>query len=169
MRNQSDLTTGVIDFISLPNRQTKTEDFMRFVVSTDKESDRNYWNESQWSSFISQKDIVLLFFLSDIKRDETLIGFLAARFAENFSELLKICVLPNARNQGIGNVILAEYIDLVRAKNKDKIFLEVEVGNQQAIYLYTKSGFSISRTRKNYYGINRDALEMVLTLKTDYS
>ena len=52
-----------------------------------------------------------------------------------------------------------------RDKEEMKIFLEVNQKNLNAIKLYKKNDFEEISVRKNYYGLNEDALIMVKSLK----
>jgi ribosomal protein S18 acetylase RimI-like enzyme len=61
-------------------------------------------------------------------------------------ELTYIGVAPSARGQGVGKALLAAFTNAARAAGYRTIVLSVETDNREAVALYTKSGFKITRT-----------------------
>ena len=80
-----------------------------------------------------------------------LCGFLI--FSNAGNELLCIATTDNKRNHGIATALLRNILHI-----KPTCFLEVSQHNFPAINLYTKLGFTQIGIRKNYYGVNDDAL-----------
>jgi ribosomal-protein-alanine N-acetyltransferase len=69
------------------------------------------------------------------------------------SELYRIAVLPQYRNQGIAKELLTRFLE----KCGGECFLEVRSKNTAAIGLYESTGFTEIGRRKGYYG-DDDAL-----------
>jgi tRNA threonylcarbamoyladenosine biosynthesis protein TsaB len=84
-------------------------------------------------------------------------GFIAYEVLGDECEIKTICVLPSAQRRGIGQLLMSKMLNVTNVKN---VFLEVEEGNQPAISLYKKMGFSEFNRRKDYYGPGRHALLM---------
>jgi [ribosomal protein S18]-alanine N-acetyltransferase len=82
------------------------------------------------------------------------------------AQLLNLSVVPQARREGLGRALLAQFIDDARGLSAEQFFLEVRVGNLPAIALYGAAGFSPVARRAGYYppavpgGPREDALVM---------
>jgi len=61
-------------------------------------------------------------------------------------ELTYIGVAPGARGKGLGKTILAAFVEAARAAGYQSIALSVETDNSAALALYTKFGFTITKT-----------------------
>ena len=75
------------------------------------------------------------------------------------ADITKIAVSEEYRRQGVGNKILKEMLRLSEEAGVSVITLEVRTSNEAAINLYKNNGFTVTATRKNYYG-NEDAFVM---------
>lgn len=77
--------------------------------------------------------------------------------------ITNIVVRKNFRKLGIGSIILEHLIKIGRnIKNMQSITLEVNDKNIPAINLYLKYGFEKVGLRKNYYGLDQNAIIMTL-------
>ena len=82
-------------------------------------------------------------------------------------EILRFGVKRKFQLQGKGKFLLKSLISLLKQKNYNRIFLEVNTNNSGAISLYERFGFIDKSIRKNYYfesGVYYDAKIMQLTL-----
>ena len=61
-------------------------------------------------------------------------------------ELTYIGVDPSARGQGVGSTLLKAFAEDGRAAGYRSVVLSVETDNSEAVALYTKAGFKITRT-----------------------
>lgn len=66
-------------------------------------------------------------------------------------ELENIVVAEAVRRQGLGTLLLREFVAHARAEQGAAIFLEVRESNQRAHALYEKFGFQKAGFRKDYY------------------
>lgn len=97
------------------------------------------------------------------KEDELkrpVIGFICFRNIAEESELLKICVHSDYRQQGIGKQLMKFYMDFSRERGVKTFYLEVYSSNHSAIHLYQLFAYHPSGTRKNFYQGKFDALLM---------
>lgn len=85
------------------------------------------------------------------------------RLFEEF-HLANIAIDPEYRGMGLGEYLFDYTLYMV--KNELYYILEVRVNNVPALKLYTKKGFSILFTRKNYYPDGEDAFVMVKQMKS---
>jgi ribosomal-protein-alanine N-acetyltransferase len=79
------------------------------------------------------------------------------------AELLTVAVLPEARRQGLGRRLVADFLDEARRRGAAAAFLEVAAGNAAARALYARAGFVESGRRRGYYhgpGGSDDAVVM---------
>lgn len=81
---------------------------------------------------------------------------------------LGMLVLPEARGQGAGRLLLQTALEWARETDLRKIELEVFVENSRAIALYERAGFAVEGIRRDHYlrrdGTLRSTLIMALFL-----
>lgn len=96
-------------------------------------------------------------------QDEVL-GYFVAMQGVDEVHLLNITVAPRYQGQGWSSVLLDALATWSRGLGKQWLWLEVRVGNAQAIAVYEKSGFRRMGLRKKYYpsahGEREDAVVM---------
>ncbi len=93
------------------------------------------------------------------------LGYIDGYTVLDEADLLLIVVRKEYQNKGIGSSLLRYFINQVKAKNINKIFLEVSEKNEPAIRMYKKFGFEIYGKRDNYYGNGENAILMRLKLE----
>ena len=82
------------------------------------------------------------------------------------AEVLKVAVLPEMREQGIGRSLASGLINTLRDLGVEKLHLEVRESNRAARVLYETCGFRHSGRRRDYYSDpGEDAVLMSLRLK----
>jgi ribosomal-protein-alanine N-acetyltransferase len=78
-------------------------------------------------------------------------GFILCRLAADEGEVLTLAVLPAARRQGIGALLLGGALAWVRRYRVATLFLEVAEDNEAAQALYQAAGFVAVGRRPRYY------------------
>jgi [ribosomal protein S18]-alanine N-acetyltransferase len=91
-------------------------------------------------------------------------GYLCLKILLDEAEILDVAVECSQRGRGVGQTLVHAGFELCRATQVRLVFLEVRVGNQAAIGLYSRLGFRESGRRKHYYENGEDALLMEYTL-----
>ncbi len=71
-----------------------------------------------------------------------------------------IAVLPDYRNQGIGNELLQALTEQARQRRCTTLVLEVATPNEAGIAFFTSHGFRKVRKLPNYYGRRLDGILM---------
>ena len=102
-----------------------------------------------------------------LKVDNELISYVLCLDLFPEIEILRFGVKQNFQLQGKGKFLLKSLISLLKQKNYNRIFLEVNTNNSGAISLYERFGFKDINIRNNYYlesGVYYDAKIMQLTL-----
>jgi ribosomal-protein-alanine N-acetyltransferase len=79
------------------------------------------------------------------------IGFSLTRLILDSAELLLVAVAGDRRGSGCGAQLMDAAQQTATARGACEMFLEVRDGNQPALALYRKSGFSEIGRRKDYY------------------
>ena len=99
-------------------------------------------------------------------RDQRIVAYGVLMLGPGEAQLLNLSVVPEARREGLGRALLAQFIDDARRLSAEQFFLEVRVSNLPAIALYGAAGFSPVARRAGYYppaetsGAREDALVM---------
>jgi ribosomal-protein-alanine N-acetyltransferase len=76
-----------------------------------------------------------------------------------------IAVHPERRGEGIGTRLLERALARLAAQGADRVKLEVRAGNETAIDLYRRFGFSFRHTVTGYYADGEDALVLTRELE----
>ena len=84
------------------------------------------------------------------KEDNQVLGFIHININYEIAEILNIITKDEYRNKGIATLLL-DYMITDLPNTIDKILLEVNENNKDAIKLYYKFNFEIINIRKNYY------------------
>lgn len=89
----------------------------------------------------------------DVAEDQMgeLLGYSAAWFVADESEIANLAVARHARRRGVGGRLLDEVLGAARAFGAQSVFLEVRESNESGKRLYTSRGFAIVGRRPNYY------------------
>lgn len=119
------------------------------------------WREAD---FMSAEKNEYALILAAVEEDEP-VGYAVGYFAADEAELPSIAVSPLMRRRGIGDALLNELFNQVKARGAAKLFLEVRESNEAAIALYEKNGFITAGTRRHFYSNpEEDALVMMKLL-----
>jgi ribosomal-protein-alanine N-acetyltransferase len=111
------------------------------------------------------------------EEDDKVVGYIMSRVEVGFSNfglsgfikkghIVSIAVLPEHRRKGIGAALVTQGMEGMRAYSAKQCYLEVRVTNEEAIALYKKLGFEITRTVHGYYADGEDAFVMSRDLQS---
>lgn len=99
------------------------------------------------------------------EKESKVIGYIDFWVVHDEIELISIAVLPLARQNGVGEMLMNFMIQYARKNAKRIIYLDVRESNSKAKNLYGKLGFHQAGIRKRYYKNNKEnALIMVKEL-----
>ncbi|WP_435627139.1 ribosomal protein S18-alanine N-acetyltransferase [Candidatus Ferrigenium straubiae] len=99
-------------------------------------------------------------------------GYAILMPAMDEAELLTIGVAAAQQRKGLGRAMLSEMLDMARARNMRRVFLEVRPSNAAAIALYRSAGFDEIGVRRGYYqnaNGSEDALMMACELTREFN
>lgn len=119
-----------------------------FLAQIATRSDSDGWTELEIQSAFCPNRDVWVWVCSG--RDE-IAGFAVFQSVLDEAELLYMLVDRHAQKQGIGQYLLQQSFQRLRARGVGRCFLEVRQHNLSAQRLYRRLGFSIVGQRKAYY------------------
>ena len=99
-----------------------------------------------------------------IKQNEDIYGFAGFRIVFEEMEIMNIVTRVDARNQGFASNMLSYILRYAYSNETEKINLEVNENNSQAIKLYKTYGFQTVGKRNKYYRDNGNAILMTYYL-----
>ncbi|MDD3265636.1 MAG: ribosomal protein S18-alanine N-acetyltransferase [Burkholderiales bacterium] len=139
-----------------------TKDEINIIVNIDKESNKTPWSLHDYEESFKNPHHYFVGYSINNK----LIGICAYSLVIDEAEILQIVIEKESQGNGYGYQLLNHVCNLVIAQKATQIFLEVMVGNTNAINLYHKLGFNIIGKRKNYYRVEGKSIDAILMAKT---
>jgi len=124
------------------------------------------WSDGEIRALLDQ-DLVIGFIARQTGRRDRAGGFILARLAADEAEILTVTVSPRNRRTGLGWRLMGAVLSQLRAEGIDKLFLEVDEGNDAAISLYNKMGFAKVAERAAYYQQDGGARSAALVMRLD--
>ncbi|MCP4318420.1 MAG: GNAT family N-acetyltransferase [Hyphomicrobiales bacterium] len=124
------------------------------------------WSDGEIQALLGQ-DAVFGFIARRPGRRRRSGGFVLARLAADEAEILTIAVSPKYRQNGLGWRLMGAVLRHLRAEGTPSLFLEVDEGNDAAITLYRKIGFSKVAERAAYYDQDSGARTAALVMRLD--
>ncbi|MGN0572278.1 MAG: ribosomal protein S18-alanine N-acetyltransferase [Candidatus Fimenecus sp.] len=85
------------------------------------------------------------------KKNNEVVGYIGANNITGEVYITNVAVLPEIRNQGIGELLLCVLLSVSEQESAQFVSLEVRESNQAAISLYEKCGFQAVGKRKSFY------------------
>jgi ribosomal-protein-alanine N-acetyltransferase len=83
--------------------------------------------------------------------DGGVVGFAVASVLLPDAELESIAVAEMAQRRGVGNFLLGELVNELKAEGAAALLLELRASNDRAAALYEQAGFDQVGTRRAYY------------------
>jgi [ribosomal protein S18]-alanine N-acetyltransferase len=107
------------------------------------------WSAQDFEGFLAERAIRAdgLF----LGRDTQPSGFVLSRRAADEAEILSVAVAREARGRGHARTLVASHLQALAHAGVRKVHLEVEDGNDPALALYRRLGFSNIGRREGYY------------------
>lgn len=78
--------------------------------------------------------------------------------------MVGVSMTKAVRGKGFGTVFIKKTLERLAAENLTEVELTVDPGNQAAIHVYEKLGFTAKEIRKDEYGKGEDRIIMLLSL-----
>ena len=87
-----------------------------------------------------------------MEEDSRVRGFLIGRVLGTEWEIENVVIAEEARRQGLGTVLVGEFLQIARERGGLTMYLEVRESNAAARRLYEKCRFAETGRRRKYYG-----------------
>lgn len=107
--------------------------------------------EFPWSHGVFRDCLLAGYTCVVLEHGDRLAGYGILSIAAGEAHVLNLCVDPEFRSVGYGNMLLDEIIARARQAEVRDVFLEVRPSNVNAIALYRKKGFHRIARRTAYY------------------
>ena len=95
---------------------------------------------------------------------EGVVGAIIGQVVADESEIHDVAVHPSFRRQGRAKALVYTFEAHAAERGVTRCFLEVRVGNQNAIKLYKSAAYRATGSRTGYYSDGEDAIVMSKTL-----
>jgi ribosomal-protein-alanine N-acetyltransferase len=112
------------------------------------------------SDLFKRKAGTILIVESGKKVRGCIIGYVKLETTGAIGKINLLAIDKEFRRMGLGNTLMASYLDIVRSTGCHRCYLEVRRGNANAISLYKKIGFIENGILKDFYGTGLDAISM---------
>jgi glutathione synthase/RimK-type ligase-like ATP-grasp enzyme/ribosomal protein S18 acetylase RimI-like enzyme len=101
------------------------------------------------------------------KKEKTPVGSAILYMHPKTLRIFSLAVFPEYQGQGIGKQLLEHSVSFARAKNINRVSLEVRKSDKRLIELYEKTGFKITGVLPNYYKKKEHGLRMEFKLNNN--
>ena len=135
-----------------------TIDDLNYISSRLSTDFDGFWTYNTIKSEIEKIDSTFLV----AKVNNEIVGFADIWKAIDVMHLMDIVVAKEYRQKNIASILLKEIINICVENNINELTLEVSEKNIPAINLYKKFNFKEIGNRKNYYGVDNNAVIMTL-------
>jgi ribosomal-protein-alanine N-acetyltransferase len=132
-------------------RRVRSEDVSQLIEIARASATAAQWTQAAYARMFavegSRSPVALV-----VEEDGFVKGFLAGReIGAGEWEIENIAIHGPARRRGLGTRLLGEFLEAVRSRGGNDVYLEVRHSNRAARALYEKWGFWESGVRKAYY------------------
>ena len=139
-------------------REMKQDD-LRDILAIENKSFKSPWTKRLFEETLFSP-IAANFVIT---AGDEIVGYLCLYTVEDEAHILNIAISPAHRQKGHASVLMDKVIEQMGEKGITQYYLEVREGNNEALGLYRKFGFTAIGKRKKYYtDTNEDALVMHL-------
>lgn len=120
-----------------------------------------------WSENLFADCLTAPYFAEQLLVDGEVAGYYVGLKVSVETTLMDIGIAPSHRGNGLGNLVLKQFLRECNVKQAEEAWLEVRESNKVAISMYENIGFQLIEQRKDYYPAKdgkEDALIMKLVL-----
>ena len=132
-------------------------DDLEQVMEIERELFHVPWTREGFFTFLTREDAMFLV----VEEKGQILGYCGLLMVLDEGDITNVAVRRDRQKEGIGNFLMESLIRLAAERGVTTIHLEVRVGNDRAIRLYERNGFTRDGIRKGYYSDpTEDALLM---------
>lgn len=139
-------------------RPTQKDD-LEALISIEKISFNSPYADDLMKYIVQNKNAINLV----AEKDGEIIGYIFAVLrSKREGHVISIAIKPNFRKKGVGLNLIKEIVRILKLNKANKLILEVNVANKNAINFYKKIGFKTTSLLEKYYDNREDAYKMEL-------
>ena len=105
------------------------------------------WTKEGFFTYLTRKDAMFLV----VEEKGEILAYCGLLMVLAEGDITNVAVRPDRQREGIGHFLMDSLIRLAQQQGITTIHLEVRVGNETAIRLYERMGFTRDGIRKKYY------------------
>ena len=129
------------------------------VVDIENELFTDAWKLDYFLHELRENDLSHYYVMED---DGVIIGYGGLWILFENCDITNVAITKKRQGEGLGMLLLNHLLNKAYEEGCEYVHLEVRVSNRNAISLYERNGFAITRTRKGYYSDNHeDAYDMI--------
>lgn len=122
-------------------------DDLAAVIEIERMSFSTPWSETSFFNEMKKPKS----FLKVAKKGGKVVGYICGGWIIDEGHILDVAVHPEYRRLSIASMLVSLGIERLREEGCRFVFLEVRSANEPAARMYSKFGFEIIGTRKDYY------------------
>ena len=122
-------------------------DDLEQVMEIERELFHVPWTREGFFTFLTREDAMFLV----VEEKDQILGYCGLLMVLDEGDITNVAVRRDRQKEGIGNFLMESLIRLAAERGVTTIHLEVRVGNDRAIRLYERNGFTRDGIRKGYY------------------
>jgi len=150
------------------SNQCRIRSMVQTDIPTVFEIDQATWGDCAWSleHFFDLLNDPLCngWIVESTTTDYPILGYGFQVVSNGISHIVNLCIHPDRRGRGLGEILLLHMIDYGRRLGSSIVDLEVDTSNVPAYRLYFKHGFRIIQLLQQYYSDTADAYRMRLIM-----
>ena len=133
--------------MSEPEIRLMEEADLAEVAAIEREAIAPPWSEEAFRESLGLPHTILL----TAVKDGQIAGYCVCYQSFEEGEITNVAVKKELRGQGIAGKLLEKLCSYGRERGLERYILEVRAGNEPAIHLYERSGFTRVGIRKGFY------------------
>jgi ribosomal-protein-alanine N-acetyltransferase len=133
----------------VPIRPATFDDIPAMIDLANRAATAAHWSIQQYRQIFTNEIPRRVALVSD--EQSVVRAFLIGRILGNEWEIENMAVSESLRRQGIGKMLLDEFLAASRTEGSKAVFLEVRQSNVAARGLYERCGFAENGRRQRYY------------------
>jgi ribosomal-protein-alanine N-acetyltransferase len=111
------------------------------------------WVRADFEQELRENKLAIYFVAKD---SNVVTGYCGMWHVVTEGHITNVAVAEEHRGRGIGDMLINALESEARAREMIGLTLEVRIGNEKAMRLYSKHGFKIEGLRKNYYADTKE-------------
>ncbi len=122
-------------------------DDLAAIIEIERMSFSTPWSETSFFNEMKKPKS----FLKVAKKGGKVVGYICCGWIIDEGHILDVAIHPEYRRRSIASMLVSLGIESLREEGCRFVFLEVRSANKPAARMYSKFGFEIIGTRKDYY------------------